>query len=88
VVNSVYHEIVASAEILMQMATANPTPQYRESEMPLRNSLGWGVRKRPDEIDERIEKALKDIEAKCRPVLADRVHGQSTWFASLWRSKS
>jgi len=67
VVNSVYHEIVASAEILMQMATANPTPQYRESEMPLRNSLGWGVRKPPTRSTRGLKKPSRTLKLNAAP---------------------
>jgi hypothetical protein len=76
-IDDVFHEIAVSAEILIQMASSNPSRQDREDEMPLRNSLGWGSRKRPDDIDRKLDDALKTIENVCRPVLAERVHSRS-----------
>lgn len=71
VIDEIYGEIASSAEILIQMALANPTRQDRENDMPLRNGIGWG--KRPDQIDLKLDDALKSIENTCRPVLAERV---------------
>jgi hypothetical protein len=73
VVDEIYADIVSSAETLIQIASANPTRQDREDEMPLRNILGWGSRKRPDEIDVKLDNCLKNIEQTCRPILAERI---------------
>jgi hypothetical protein len=72
VINEVYTTIGVSAEILIQIALSDPTEKDREKEMPLRNSLGWGEAKRPDDIDKKLDDALKSIERTCRPVLAER----------------
>jgi hypothetical protein len=38
---------------------------------PLLNAIGWGSADRPDDIDQKIEKAVTDIEAVCRPILVE-----------------
>jgi len=73
IIDEVYTTIGASAEILIQIALANPTEKDREKEMPLRNALGWGEAKRPDDIDKRLDDAVRSIELTCRPALAERI---------------
>jgi hypothetical protein len=71
-IGEVYTTLGSSAEILIQIASANPTERDRENEMPLRNALGWGEAKRPDDIDKKLDDAVKSIEQVCRPILAER----------------
>lgn len=73
VIDEVYTTIGASAEILIEIALENPTEKDREKEMPLRNTLGWGEAKRPDDIDIKLDNAVKSIERTCRPILAERI---------------
>lgn len=72
-IDDVYYEIAAAAEVLIQTASSNPTRQDRQQDMPLRDTLGWGSRPRPDDIDLKLDDALKSIERTCRPVLAQRM---------------
>jgi hypothetical protein len=73
IIDDVYTTIGSSAEILIQIALADPTEKDRATEMPLRNALGWGEAKRPDDIDRKLDDALQSIERTCRPVLAERM---------------
>jgi hypothetical protein len=77
IIDGIYTTIGSSAEILIQIALADPTEKDRDKEKPLRNVLGWGEAKRPDDIDKKLDDALKSIEQTCRPVLAERL--SSRW---------
>jgi hypothetical protein len=72
-IDDVYKTIGVSAEILIQIALAEPTEKDKEKEMPLRNALACGEAERPDDIDKKLDDALKSIERTCRPVLAERL---------------
>jgi hypothetical protein len=68
-----HNRIASSASVLIQL-TFDGDDDHRSSRAgnePLLNAIGWGPADRPDEIDQKIEKAVTDIEAVCRPVLAE-----------------
>ena len=64
-------DILVSAQILMDMATDDDGDirSGDDSTMDLRNTLGCGTRKRPDEIDDKLEAAISEIERLCKPIL-------------------
>ncbi len=66
-ISDVYFEINSSASALMLHAEIDDHA-FAEA---LRNKIGWGPLPRPDETDRKIEKAIQDIEAVCRPVLSE-----------------
>ena len=67
----VQNEVIAAASTLIQMThDGDASDLYDRSAQPLLDTLGWGMGKRPDGMDGKIEKAVQDIERLCRPVLS------------------
>jgi hypothetical protein len=76
-ISQVFNEITSAAYTLIDATRfASPPPPlaiapgWQPGNETLRNTLGWGPRPRPDDIDRRIEVAVEKIAALCRPVLA------------------
>jgi hypothetical protein len=71
-ISGVHNEIINTAQVLIELQyddKYNPREHLSDIQQ-LRNTLGWGPADRPDRIDQKIEKAVADIEAVCRPILA------------------
>lgn len=68
---SVHSAISLSASALIQMTLDDDDNDraFRKDMEAQLNTIGWGPTARPDDIDRKIEKAIQDIEAVCRPVL-------------------
>jgi len=61
--------LVSAASMLIHITHGDKRQQgYEHSFAPLLNDLGWGA-SRPDDTDRKIDKAVADLEAVCRPVL-------------------
>jgi len=72
-IHEVHSEITTSASILIQITPDDDDDHaFHKSAEPLLNKIGWGPAARPDEIDRKIEKAVQDIEALCRPLLKEK----------------
>jgi len=70
-ITSVQNEIRTSASVLIGIVYDDDNDRaFAKSAEPLLNTIGWGAVARPDDVDRKIEKAVKDIEVVCRPVLA------------------
>jgi len=71
-ITSVHHDILTTASVLIQITYDDEGIGHRvdEGEEALRSKIGWGRAQRPDDIDVKIDKAVRDIENVCRPVLA------------------
>jgi hypothetical protein len=68
----VHGRMVTAARTLSQMPQETGTMGYpNDSTTELKNTLGWGLRKRPDVIDKKIDEAIEAMEAICRPVLSE-----------------
>ena len=63
------HDTITTAVGVLMQISADDWPRSGTDRVPLLNDLGRGAARRPDDIDRKIEKAVEDIEAICRPVL-------------------
>ena len=62
--------ILSAASLLMETAPfAEIEGRPNNDIIALRNTIGWGPGERPDEIDKKIESAVKTMETICRPFL-------------------
>jgi hypothetical protein len=68
-INEVQNEIISAAGVLIKITYDGDVSDLHDRGA-LANALGWGMVQRPDDIDRKIEKAVQDIEALCRPVLS------------------
>ena len=68
-ITEAHHEIVSTAGLLIQLASADDSPSTAQNLIPLRERL-WG--QRPDAMDRKIEEAVAALEAICRPVLSEK----------------
>lgn len=73
-IREVHDEIIGAANILIQMAPddADDSHEFRQDVGHAFNIIGWGQTKRPDDIDRKIESAVREIEEVCRPVLSEK----------------
>lgn len=67
----VHNRITVAANVLIQIASTERN--INDSEIPLRNELGWGPRTRPDELDNLIDQAVIAMETTCAPILRAKV---------------
>jgi hypothetical protein len=68
-----HNDIMTAASVLIQITFDHDDDSaFRGSAEPFLNTLGWGPAARPDEIERKIETAVRDIEALCRPVLSGK----------------
>jgi hypothetical protein len=71
VILGIHNDIRTSASVLIGMVYDDDNDRaFAKSAEPLLNKMGWGPAARPDDIDRKIEKAIQDIDAVCRPVLS------------------
>jgi hypothetical protein len=66
----VHHSISTAASILVEMTQADDDRRAREALIPLRKTL-WGDR--PDENDNKLDAAINQLEAICRPILSEQL---------------
>jgi hypothetical protein len=69
----VHQEIITIARILVDTVPGSEDeyPNWSHMNEGLRSTLGWGpTQQNRDKLQVRIDKAVADIEAICRPVLA------------------
>lgn len=66
----IHHSITSAASILIQMAVADEDHLARQQLAPLRAAL-WG--ERPDADEKRLDEAIRQLEAICKPVLSEKV---------------
>jgi hypothetical protein len=63
----VHHSITSTASILVRMVDGDEDYFGRQQLLPLRKAL-WG--ERPDETDRKLDAAIEQLEAICKPVLS------------------
>jgi hypothetical protein len=65
-----YATIQATASTLIQVSHFDQMqPSVAEARDAMLNTLGWGRRERPDDMDKSIDAAVSEIEALCKPIL-------------------
>jgi hypothetical protein len=74
IIREVRGSIESAADVLIQTAIFEDVPKntFKDKD-ELLAILGWGKRQRPDETDKKIDKAVQDMEAICRPILSGAV---------------
>lgn len=61
------NRIMSAASVLIELTSVDD--RAHQSDVLLRNTLGWGPRERPDEIDDLIGQAVTAVETICAPIL-------------------
>lgn len=64
-----HNSIVSTASMLVDMASASEDHIGRQQLLPLRQAL-WGDR--PDDLDRKVDAAIEQLEAICKPILSQR----------------
>ncbi len=71
-ITNIRNEISDSANILIQLTQEEDIDgaTIQKSKESLLNMIGWGEARRPDTIDQEIDRAVQKIENVCRPILS------------------
>jgi hypothetical protein len=88
-ISEVHQGIMGAASVLIQMAHHEDVSgsAYNDDGLAeLKDTIGWGVATRPDDIDKKIEAAIKAIETICSSILTElppRIETQSAENARM-----
>jgi len=65
----IHHDITSTASVLIQMTEADEDHFSRQQNLPFRTKL---CGERPDETDRKLDAAIEQLEAICKPVLSEK----------------